>query len=84
MYDMSKYRLGTGVKSYEWLMSEIESLMLRDKEERNINVHESTLNQRAQQARLGGGGNNNNDNRRNASGKAAPAEATARFGKPTD
>eukprot|EP00959_Pyramimonas_sp_CCMP1952_P170484 3562710-Pyramimonas_sp.AAC.1 len=55
--------------------------MLRDKEEWNINVHESTLNQRARQAGLGGGGNNKNDNRRNASGKAAPAEVTARLGK---
>eukprot|EP00959_Pyramimonas_sp_CCMP1952_P317161 6637970-Pyramimonas_sp.AAC.1 len=74
IYDMSKYRWGTGVKSYEWLMNEIESLMLRDKEEWSINVHESTLNQRARQARFGGSGSNNNDNRRIASGKAAPAE----------
>eukprot|EP00959_Pyramimonas_sp_CCMP1952_P211859 4433568-Pyramimonas_sp.AAC.1 len=71
---MSKDRLGAGVKSYEWLMEEIKSLMLRDKEELNINVHESTLSQRARQARLGGSGSDNNDNRRNASGKAAPAE----------
>eukprot|EP00959_Pyramimonas_sp_CCMP1952_P069357 1447258-Pyramimonas_sp.AAC.1 len=74
IYDMSKDRLGAGVKFYEWLMSEIDSLMLRDKEDWNINVHKSTLNPRARQARLGGGGSNNNDNRRNASGKAAPAE----------
>eukprot|EP00959_Pyramimonas_sp_CCMP1952_P293926 6147270-Pyramimonas_sp.AAC.1 len=40
IYDMPKDRLGTGVKSYVRLMSEIESLMLRDKEEWNINVHE--------------------------------------------
>eukprot|EP00959_Pyramimonas_sp_CCMP1952_P179866 3761049-Pyramimonas_sp.AAC.1 len=80
---MSKDRLGTGVKSYEWLMNEIESLMLRDREEWHINVHESTLNQRARQARLGGSGSNNNDSRRNAIGKAALAEVAARLGKPT-
>eukprot|EP00959_Pyramimonas_sp_CCMP1952_P097863 2045382-Pyramimonas_sp.AAC.1 len=63
-------------------MEQIEGMMLRDKEEWNISVHESTLNQRARQARLGGGGGN--DNRRNAGGKAAPAEVAARLGKPTD
>eukprot|EP00959_Pyramimonas_sp_CCMP1952_P001843 37806-Pyramimonas_sp.AAC.1 len=71
---MSEDKLGTGVQSYEWLMNYIESSMLRDKEEWSINVHESTLNQRGRQARLGGGGGNDNDNRRNANGKAAPAE----------
>eukprot|EP00959_Pyramimonas_sp_CCMP1952_P134403 2812050-Pyramimonas_sp.AAC.1 len=59
-------------------------MMLRDKEEWNISVHESTLNQRARQARLGGGGGNSYDNRRYANGKAAPAEAAARLAKPTD
>eukprot|EP00959_Pyramimonas_sp_CCMP1952_P192765 4030689-Pyramimonas_sp.AAC.1 len=39
-YDMFKDKVGTGVKSDEWLMTYIESLMLRDKEEWNINVHE--------------------------------------------
>eukprot|EP00959_Pyramimonas_sp_CCMP1952_P248707 5198838-Pyramimonas_sp.AAC.1 len=47
-------------------------------------MHESTLNQRARQARLGGGGGNGYDNRRNANGKAAPAEVAARLGEPTD
>eukprot|EP00959_Pyramimonas_sp_CCMP1952_P233951 4888903-Pyramimonas_sp.AAC.2 len=64
--------MGHGVKTHELLMEQIEGMMLRDKEEWNISVHESTLNQRARQARLGGGGGN--DNRRNAGGKAAPAE----------
>eukprot|EP00959_Pyramimonas_sp_CCMP1952_P408303 8557276-Pyramimonas_sp.AAC.1 len=59
-------------------------MMLRDKEEWNISVHESTFNQRARQARLGGGGSNGYDNRRNANGKAAPAEVAARLGKPAD
>eukprot|EP00959_Pyramimonas_sp_CCMP1952_P362700 7595426-Pyramimonas_sp.AAC.1 len=67
-YDMSKDKMGHGVKTCEWLMKQIEGTMLRDKEEWNISVHESTLNQRALQARLGGGGGN--DNRRNAGGKA--------------
>eukprot|EP00959_Pyramimonas_sp_CCMP1952_P179140 3744907-Pyramimonas_sp.AAC.1 len=47
-----------------------------------MSVHESTLNQRARQARSGGGGGN--DNRRNAGGKAAPAEVAGKLGKPTD
>eukprot|EP00959_Pyramimonas_sp_CCMP1952_P259077 5416394-Pyramimonas_sp.AAC.1 len=70
-------------RSYEWLMTQIEGMMLRD-EERNISMHESVLNQRARRARLGGGGGHGYDNRRNANGKAAPAEVAARLGKPTD
>eukprot|EP00959_Pyramimonas_sp_CCMP1952_P171105 3575205-Pyramimonas_sp.AAC.1 len=58
--------------------------MLRDKEEWNISMRESTLSQRARQARLGGGGDNGNDNRRYANVKAAPAEVVARLGEPTD
>eukprot|EP00959_Pyramimonas_sp_CCMP1952_P210020 4394314-Pyramimonas_sp.AAC.1 len=83
LYDLPKDKLGEGVKSYEWLMEQIEGMMLRDKEEWNISVHESILNQRARQTRLGGGGSNGYDNRRNANGIAAPAEVAARLGKPT-
>eukprot|EP00959_Pyramimonas_sp_CCMP1952_P146272 3062180-Pyramimonas_sp.AAC.1 len=82
--DLSKDKLGVGVRSYEWLMAHIEGVMLRDKEEWNISMYESTLNQRARQARLGGGGHNSYDNRRSANGKAAPAEVASRLGKPTD
>eukprot|EP00959_Pyramimonas_sp_CCMP1952_P431409 9035308-Pyramimonas_sp.AAC.1 len=74
--------MGHGVKTYEWLMEQIEGMMLRDKEAWNSSAHESTLSQRARQAGLGGGGGN--DNRRNAGGKAAPAEVTSKLGKPTD
>eukprot|EP00959_Pyramimonas_sp_CCMP1952_P215146 4501909-Pyramimonas_sp.AAC.1 len=74
--------MGHGVKTYEWLMGQIEGMMLRDKEEWNIRVHESTLDQRARQARLGGRGGN--DNRRNAGGKVARVEVAAKLGKPTD
>eukprot|EP00959_Pyramimonas_sp_CCMP1952_P163048 3408378-Pyramimonas_sp.AAC.1 len=59
-------------------------MMLREKEEWNISMHEGTLNQRARQTRLGGGGGNGNDNRRGANGKNAAAEVAARLGKPTD
>eukprot|EP00959_Pyramimonas_sp_CCMP1952_P106456 2225557-Pyramimonas_sp.AAC.1 len=48
--------MGHGAKTYEWLMEQIGEMRLREKEEWNIGVHESTLNQRARQARLGGGG----------------------------
>eukprot|EP00959_Pyramimonas_sp_CCMP1952_P115216 2408453-Pyramimonas_sp.AAC.1 len=74
--------MGHGVKSYEWLMEQIEEMMLREKEEWNISVHEGTLNLRARQTRLGGGGGN--DNQRNAGGKAAPAEVAAKLGRSTD
>eukprot|EP00959_Pyramimonas_sp_CCMP1952_P026894 564654-Pyramimonas_sp.AAC.1 len=84
IYDLSRDKLGQGVKTYEWLMEQIEAMMLRDKEEWNISVHESTLNHRARQTRLGGGGSNCYDNRRNANGKAAPAEVAARLGEPMD
>eukprot|EP00959_Pyramimonas_sp_CCMP1952_P142126 2974705-Pyramimonas_sp.AAC.1 len=74
--------MGHRVKSYEWLVEQIEEIVLREKEEWNISVHEGALNQRARQARLGGGGGN--DNRRNAGGKAALAEVADKLGKSTD
>ena len=45
-YDMSDDEVGTGMKTYEWLIGQIERLMLMEKEEFNIGRHESTLNQR--------------------------------------
>eukprot|EP00959_Pyramimonas_sp_CCMP1952_P011348 238265-Pyramimonas_sp.AAC.1 len=74
LYDLSTDKPGEGVKTYEWLITQIEWMMLREKEEWNINLHEGTLNQRARQTRLGGGGGNGNDNRRGLNGKAAAAE----------
>eukprot|EP00959_Pyramimonas_sp_CCMP1952_P063395 1324860-Pyramimonas_sp.AAC.1 len=67
--------MGQGVKTYELLMEQIDEMMLREKEEWNISVHEGALNQRARQARFGGGGGN--DNWRNTGSKAAPAEIAA-------
>eukprot|EP00959_Pyramimonas_sp_CCMP1952_P206580 4320065-Pyramimonas_sp.AAC.1 len=46
---LRKIRVGEGVRSYEWLISQIEAMMLRDKDEWNISMHEGTLNQRARQ-----------------------------------
>eukprot|EP00959_Pyramimonas_sp_CCMP1952_P123622 2584371-Pyramimonas_sp.AAC.1 len=51
--DLSRDKLGEGVRSYKWLISQIEAMLLRDKEEWNISMREGTLNQRARQARLG-------------------------------
>ena len=45
-HDMSSDKSGTGMKSYEWLVGQIEKLMMMEKEEFNIERHESTLNQR--------------------------------------
>eukprot|EP00959_Pyramimonas_sp_CCMP1952_P183567 3838271-Pyramimonas_sp.AAC.1 len=45
LYDLSKDKLGHCAKTYEWLMGQIEGMMLHDKEEWNTSVHESTLNQ---------------------------------------
>eukprot|EP00959_Pyramimonas_sp_CCMP1952_P238097 4975829-Pyramimonas_sp.AAC.1 len=53
IYDLSGDKLGEGVRSHEWLIFQIEAMMLRDKEGWNISMHEGTLNQRARQARLG-------------------------------
>eukprot|EP00959_Pyramimonas_sp_CCMP1952_P230351 4815870-Pyramimonas_sp.AAC.1 len=75
---------GTGMRTSEWLIAQIEMMMLREKEEWNIDLHEGTVNQRARQMRLGGGGGNGNGNRRGLHGKAAAAEAAARLGKSTD
>eukprot|EP00959_Pyramimonas_sp_CCMP1952_P127274 2662126-Pyramimonas_sp.AAC.1 len=63
-----------GMRTYEWLRAQVEMMMLREKEEWNIDLHEGTLNQRARQMRLGGGGGNGNENRRGLNGKAAAAE----------
>eukprot|EP00959_Pyramimonas_sp_CCMP1952_P066731 1393143-Pyramimonas_sp.AAC.1 len=57
-------------------------MMLREREEWNISVHEGTLNQRARQAGFGGGGGNGN--RRNAGSEAALAEMAAELGKSSD
>eukprot|EP00959_Pyramimonas_sp_CCMP1952_P383822 8043814-Pyramimonas_sp.AAC.1 len=73
-YDLSSDKPGTGMTTYEWLITQIEWMMLCEKEEWSINSHEGTLNQRARQTRLGGGGGNGDDNRRGLNGKAAAAE----------
>eukprot|EP00959_Pyramimonas_sp_CCMP1952_P221811 4637341-Pyramimonas_sp.AAC.1 len=36
VYDLSRDKLGEGVRSYEWLMAQIEGVMLRDKEDWKI------------------------------------------------
>eukprot|EP00959_Pyramimonas_sp_CCMP1952_P078390 1638597-Pyramimonas_sp.AAC.1 len=74
--------MGHGVTTYEWLVGQIEEMMLRETEEWNISAHEGTLIQRARQARFDGGGGN--DNRRNAGSKPAPAEIAAKLGKSSD
>eukprot|EP00959_Pyramimonas_sp_CCMP1952_P153532 3212317-Pyramimonas_sp.AAC.1 len=39
-YDMSSGKPGTGMRTYEWLITQIEMMMLREKEEWNIDLHE--------------------------------------------
>eukprot|EP00959_Pyramimonas_sp_CCMP1952_P330824 6927889-Pyramimonas_sp.AAC.1 len=38
LYDQSKDKTGQGVETYEWLMGQIEGVMLLDEEEWNISV----------------------------------------------
>eukprot|EP00959_Pyramimonas_sp_CCMP1952_P110125 2304215-Pyramimonas_sp.AAC.1 len=40
LYNMSNDKMGHGVKTYEWLMEQIEGMVLRDKEGWNISAHE--------------------------------------------
>eukprot|EP00959_Pyramimonas_sp_CCMP1952_P430805 9022211-Pyramimonas_sp.AAC.1 len=74
LYDLSADKPGAGMETYEWLITQIDWMILREREEWNINLREGPLNQRARQTRLGGGGGNGNDNRRGLNGKAAAAE----------
>ena len=73
------------MRTYDWLLFQIEQLMLREKEEHNIDKHESTLNQRARLLRQGGGGGGRGGGgggSRNP--KAVPGEVTKPFGSPDD
>eukprot|EP00959_Pyramimonas_sp_CCMP1952_P338366 7086158-Pyramimonas_sp.AAC.1 len=40
LYDLSTDKLGEGMKTCEWLISQLEWMMLREKEEWNISMHE--------------------------------------------
>eukprot|EP00959_Pyramimonas_sp_CCMP1952_P161928 3385630-Pyramimonas_sp.AAC.1 len=51
VYDLPTDKLGEGIKSYEWFISQIEWMTLREKDEWNISMREGTLNQRARQTR---------------------------------
>eukprot|EP00959_Pyramimonas_sp_CCMP1952_P359460 7526775-Pyramimonas_sp.AAC.1 len=57
LYEVSTDRHGRGMRSYEWLVWQIELSMMRDREKWAISEHGSALNSSNRQARLGGGGN---------------------------
>ena len=65
---------------------QIEKLMLREKEEHNIEQHESTLNQRARLLRQGGGGGDGGGGRRGqgTGGPSAAGPIKKPFGSPDD
>eukprot|EP00959_Pyramimonas_sp_CCMP1952_P450936 9441298-Pyramimonas_sp.AAC.1 len=80
-YELSTDPPGTGMRTYQWLLLQVESLMMRDREQWAISEHESTLNSRDRQARLTGGKNEGGGGGRRASATAATVH---RLGMPTD
>eukprot|EP00959_Pyramimonas_sp_CCMP1952_P233739 4884757-Pyramimonas_sp.AAC.1 len=80
-HELSTDHPGTGVRAYQWLLLQVESPMMRGREQRAISEHESTLNSGNRQARLTGGMNEGGGGGRRASAVAATAH---RLGLPTD
>eukprot|EP00959_Pyramimonas_sp_CCMP1952_P152791 3196729-Pyramimonas_sp.AAC.1 len=80
-YELSKDPPGTGVRIYQWLLLQVESLMMRGREQWAISAYESTLHSRSRQARLTGGSNEGVGGGKRASAMAATVH---RFGLPTD
>eukprot|EP00959_Pyramimonas_sp_CCMP1952_P307226 6430296-Pyramimonas_sp.AAC.1 len=56
-YELSTDPPGTGIITYQWILLQVEYLMMRGREQWAISEHESTLNSRNRQARLTGGKN---------------------------
>ena len=85
-YDMCADKTGTGMRTYEWLLFQVENLMMRDHDTWAIAQKESTLNSRGRAARYAGGGTGGGK----GSGKgglprnAAPAEVRATLGRSSD
>eukprot|EP00959_Pyramimonas_sp_CCMP1952_P181297 3790828-Pyramimonas_sp.AAC.1 len=80
-YELSTDPPGTGMRTYQWLLLQVESLMLRVREQWAISQHEPTLNSRNRQARLTGGTNEGGGGGKRASAMAATVH---RLGLPTD
>eukprot|EP00959_Pyramimonas_sp_CCMP1952_P216684 4531661-Pyramimonas_sp.AAC.1 len=70
----------TGMRSYQWPLYQVESLMMRDREKWAISEQESTLNSRNRQARLAGGVSEGAGGGRRSSAMAA---TTRMLGLPT-
>eukprot|EP00959_Pyramimonas_sp_CCMP1952_P230675 4822616-Pyramimonas_sp.AAC.1 len=45
-YELSTDPPGTGMRTYQWLLLQVESLLMRDREQWAISEHESTLSSR--------------------------------------
>eukprot|EP00959_Pyramimonas_sp_CCMP1952_P312930 6550282-Pyramimonas_sp.AAC.1 len=80
-YEISTDPPRTGMRSYQWLLYQVELLTIRDREKCANSESESTLNSRDRQARLTGGINEGGGGGRRASATAATAH---RLGSPTD
>eukprot|EP00959_Pyramimonas_sp_CCMP1952_P320860 6714482-Pyramimonas_sp.AAC.1 len=80
-YELSTDPPGTGMRSYQWFLHQVESLMMHDREKWAISERESTLNPRRRQDRLAGGMNEGGGGGRRASAMAATAH---RLGLRTD
>eukprot|EP00959_Pyramimonas_sp_CCMP1952_P444495 9306788-Pyramimonas_sp.AAC.1 len=80
-HELSADSPGTGMRTSQWLLLQVESLMMRDREQRAISERESTLTCRNRQARLTGGNSEGGGDARRASAMAATIQ---RLGMPTD
>ena len=73
-YNMSCDKTGHGMRSYEWLLFQVENLMMRDHDTWAIAQKESTLNSRGRHYRLTGGGGGGGKGGGKGNPKAAPAQ----------
>eukprot|EP00959_Pyramimonas_sp_CCMP1952_P211671 4429568-Pyramimonas_sp.AAC.1 len=80
-YELSTDAAGTGVRTYQRFLLQVESPMMRGREQWAMPVPESTLSSRNRQARLAGGTNEGGGDGRRASAMAATIH---RLGLPTD
>ena len=81
---MSTDKQGTGMRSYEWLLFQVENLMMRDHDSWAIAQKESTLNSRGRQYRLTGGGGGGVKGGGKGKHNAAAAQVQARLCLSTD
>ena len=80
-YDMSNDKIGSGVKTYPWLLDQLRKLMDRDRENYNLDTRMMTLNQRGSYERRRRNNNNNAAPGYKGSNKGGPKGGNGNGGK---